>query len=219
MSLLRSTPALALLALFGASCGVALETSESGASSSEQSTETSPDNSGGTTQAQGGEQEQTRAPDQTVAGASITEASATLSDTAPELSEATVAARDGYVGVWTLDAEASIERARNDAAEHPMGEMMVTMAEMMFGSVNITLSLDVDGSSEMSMQGELMGQPMDEAQSGSWRRSEDGIVLVGSGDDPNNGTAQLTDVGLVIQMEAQEGEPGPSPALVMRLQS
>ena len=52
-----------------------------------------------------------------------------------------------------------------------------------------------------------------------WRRSEDGIVLVGSGDDPNNGTAQLTDVGLVIQMEAQEGEPGPSPALVMRLQS
>jgi len=210
MSILRSTPALSLLALLGASCGVVVETSESGATSSEQSAETSADT--------GGDAEQEHTPDQSPAGAGVSEAAAGGAGTSAEPVEATASAGDGYVGVWTLDAEASIERARIDAVDHPMGEMMVAMAEMMFSSVSITLSLDEDGSSELSMQGELMGQPMDDVQSGTWELGEEGIILVGSGDDPNNGTAQLTDAVLVIEMEAQESDPGPSPALVMTLQ-
>ena len=214
MSILRSTAALSLLALLGASCGVVVETSESEEASSEQSAETSADTGGDAEQ----EQEQAQTPDQSPAGAGVSEAAAEGAGTSAVPVEATAAAGDGYVGVWTLDAEASIERARIDAVDHPMGEMMVTMAEMMFSSVSMTLSLHEDGSSELSMQGELMGQPMDDVQSGTWELGDEGIILVGSGDDPNNGTAQLTDAVLVIEMEAQESDPGPSPALVMTLQ-
>ena len=109
-----------------------------------------------------------------------------------------------YVGVWELDSRAAIEAVRFESEGEPMGEMMIEMAESMFGDMEITMSIVSDGSFTMS----VTGSPLEQTNSGTWVEGDAGITMTMTLDgEEQSATAKLEDGNLVVDYE-DEGAPG-----------